>query len=833
MTRLIKLQSLIMLLFCSILLILGINENVFASFTSGDYVYEILSDGTAEIKEYTGTTVDLTIPAELDEYKVSRIGDWAFFQNKTLKTVVIPDGIKSIGQFAFNCCSNLKKVTIPDSVISLEGSVFGYCKNLTDINIPNGITELDGTFSECYSLENIIIPHGVVTIGEYTFSGCGNLKSISLPATITTIGTMAFGRCNSLESVQIPETVTSIGEKAFIHCEGIKEIFIPKNVETIGMQPFLWMTSLESIEVSVENKKFKSDNGILFNKDGSELIVYPCQIKDTQYKVPDTVERILSSAFAGCDYIENVIIPEGVKYIEGAFSFCKNLKSVYLPHSLIKISASFIDCNNLNDIYFEGNKFEWDLIEKSNGINNLTNCTIHFSEEIITKTEEPVITVKPDSTEDNGKSDIDLGDIDENNVIDAKDALLVLQYAAKLVSLSETQIISADVDKSENIDAGDALLILQYSAKIIADFDISDAEYLQKLKNYIKKNGQLSYEGYRYLSYDYGAKGESYYNTEIDRIEYRSKDDKVVYSYYLPGSSYDDYVEYIVTINKKQKVSVECKFKRKEDYGDIIEYEGDVSFYMNEYSLGNSYYDDSENWSEEIMKIFNSHVHTAMLYMGDYLEKTVDISLDDLFIGYEYYEKLLHKQLGHLFGYSELLNSNIESLKEYVYNNGYGDGNIKYFGNGSIDTSLNYNYEVYETKICYDTKEGEMYFQLRLIDESQKYYVNVKMYVLPDRTSYFLITMAERSDEGGFDFKQQFETTLMSRKIHYTLQYNYSNVYPQDYEISEEYQKLANYCINKIVEESAYLLGMGTYFFDIDLEMKDLGYDFYLLKTER
>ena len=47
-------------------------------FTSGDYKYTILEDGTAEIKKYSGTSKELEIPASLDGIAVTSIGVSAF-----------------------------------------------------------------------------------------------------------------------------------------------------------------------------------------------------------------------------------------------------------------------------------------------------------------------------------------------------------------------------------------------------------------------------------------------------------------------------------------------------------------------------------------------------------------------------------------------------------------------------------------------------------------------------------------------------------------------------------------------------------------------------------
>lgn len=95
----------------------------------------------------------------------------------------------------------------------------------------------------------------VVSIGDNAFKYSDDLTSVSIPNSVTTIGREAFYGSDGLTSVKIPNSVTSIGSRAFSECKGLIEINVDDN-----------------------NKEYSSIDGVLYNKDVSELICYPCGV---------------------------------------------------------------------------------------------------------------------------------------------------------------------------------------------------------------------------------------------------------------------------------------------------------------------------------------------------------------------------------------------------------------------------------------------------------------------------------------------------------------------------------------------------------------------------
>ena len=114
----------------------------------------------------------------------------------------------------------------------------------------------------------------------------------------------------------------------------------------------LAITSLQNIEVSAENSKFKSDDGILYTKSGKTLIQYPIAKSDkTTFNVPDSVNTIGQYAFYKNKSLVNVSMSNTVKRIaKGAFYGETNLNSVTIPSNLKTIENSTFEDTGITEI---------------------------------------------------------------------------------------------------------------------------------------------------------------------------------------------------------------------------------------------------------------------------------------------------------------------------------------------------------------------------------------------------------------------------------------------------------------------------------------------------
>ena len=178
---------------------------------NGDYVFRVLEDGkTAEILQYNGKSLYVSMPSTVDKYKVAQIGPTAFMHNDTIKELEIPGSVERIGSNAFAGCSALRRLEIYGNVENIE----------------------ECAFYNCASLETVTINEGVMNFGDSVFSGCSSLKSITFPNSTLKIGKYAMFNCTSLETVNIPSTIKELGGYA---PEGTKWMKNQKNIQLVKM----------------------------------------------------------------------------------------------------------------------------------------------------------------------------------------------------------------------------------------------------------------------------------------------------------------------------------------------------------------------------------------------------------------------------------------------------------------------------------------------------------------------------------------------------------------------------------------------------------------------
>ncbi len=238
-----KIISMITSLVMTMLLISAFSMTGSAEFVTENGITFAINKGIATVNDIEENITDLVIPEYIGENPVQKI---YLKKKQNLKSITIPAFVKIVCTYE---CSNLTDFYVDDAnenYCSVDGVL--YSKDMkTLICYPSARTET--TFK---------VPDGVEKIGERIdyedtgFSYAVNLKEIILPEGLIEIGECAFMYC-TFETIELPKSLTTIGNEAFLYNENLKEITIPENVIDV-MHPFNGCDNLETIILLRETK---------------------------------------------------------------------------------------------------------------------------------------------------------------------------------------------------------------------------------------------------------------------------------------------------------------------------------------------------------------------------------------------------------------------------------------------------------------------------------------------------------------------------------------------------------------------------------------------------
>ena len=330
--------------------------------TKGDSIYT---------KEITckGSTV-ITAFATMDNWDDSEAREYVYTIPDSIPVPIYEMAIKNLvaGQLSSNIPSSSTS-TIKSLWISgeLNGTDIKLIREmattgvLTDLNIENAKIVSGGdpyystTFNNYATKDNVI--------GEYMFSKCKKLISLILPNNVSLIENFAFDGCENLKSLAVPADCREIEMMAIYNCKRLESVSIPANLSKLDDSNFSLCPKLVDISVNSENNYFKSDNGILYTKNGISILRYPIGKSENSFAIPSGVVTIGSYAFYHSN-LESITIPSTVTTIENnAFGYSKNLTQIDIPNSVTKIEMmAFQNCSKLSAVEMSDNVTEIEMM---------------------------------------------------------------------------------------------------------------------------------------------------------------------------------------------------------------------------------------------------------------------------------------------------------------------------------------------------------------------------------------------------------------------------------------------------------------------------------------
>ena len=228
--------------------------------------------------------------------------------------------------------TSARTLLIPAGIVSVGDAVFAMCKELESVTLGRDVAEFGkSAFRGSPALASLAVAqsnpvfHGagncvIETQGKVLRVGC---KESVIPAdgSVTQIAEYAFYLATGLQHIEFPQGLTSIGDSAFNQCTGLTELVIPEGVTQIGIAAFCYCSGLESVSL------------------------------------PAGLSAIGWTAFHGCTSLQEISLPAGLETVEaGLFAFCSALERVSLPESITSIGwGAFYGCTALREIELPAN----------------------------------------------------------------------------------------------------------------------------------------------------------------------------------------------------------------------------------------------------------------------------------------------------------------------------------------------------------------------------------------------------------------------------------------------------------------------------------------------
>ena len=268
---------------------------------------------------------------------ITTIGDYAFCFSDLGGSVIVPEGVTAIGKYAFSYCYEISNLALPSTLKTIGEEAASYL----------------------FACDTLHIPAGVTSIGDNAFSGKG-WDEITVDAgnrsfkvvdggLYNAAGTRLLAVENGTGEFTVLDTVTVIDHGCFFNADFSAIHLGAKVVKGYTGTFFGGLSRLRAITVSEQNPNYRAMDGVLFSKDGKQLVCYPSGKTGKSYVVPADTQTLDFYAFFSNPYLTALSLPEGLKEVEDMAVFnCGNLKSVAIPSGVKTIGRMALGYTQYN-----------------------------------------------------------------------------------------------------------------------------------------------------------------------------------------------------------------------------------------------------------------------------------------------------------------------------------------------------------------------------------------------------------------------------------------------------------------------------------------------------
>lgn len=285
-------------------------------------MYNLNEDDTYSVAKCDVSQTDVVIPETYKGKSVVKIENGAFDDCKNVLSLVIPDSVTEVEINALNGLRNLQKLTAPAVALSsvskiqkidtlivtsgeaiAENAVSGW-DYLKSVTLPDTLKTIGYLgFAHCELLEQISLPEGLTSIGANAFYNCASIEQFNLPDSVESIGNYAFGKCASLETVSLSKSLSTVGNWVFASCNSLINLTIsPENANYYSAGNCIIERGTQTLVLGCL--------GSIIPNDGTIKIIghhaFASQETLVSITLPDSVTTIETYAFDGCSSLVSV-----------------------------------------------------------------------------------------------------------------------------------------------------------------------------------------------------------------------------------------------------------------------------------------------------------------------------------------------------------------------------------------------------------------------------------------------------------------------------------------------------------------------------------------------
>ena len=278
-----------------------------------------------------------------DGVLIEKIGsnDWvaSYPVAKTGTEYAVPEGIYGVRTGAFQCVANLIKLTLPaslkESPSSAEFTGYSSAAKLANIEVATGNTafkSIDGVLVSLDGKKLIAYPNAKPGVASSlpAYQGVIGQPSASvykIPDGVEIVGQAAFAQVNGLTAIELNE-VKKLEKGAFDKQTKLRNVRLGSSVDTIEEGAFGGNQNLTAFDVDPLNPNYTSDDGVIYNADKTELVLFPGG-KGGEYTTLPTTTKIRRRAFYYNNVLAKVNFNKNLEVIDGdAFQATTELKNI-------------------------------------------------------------------------------------------------------------------------------------------------------------------------------------------------------------------------------------------------------------------------------------------------------------------------------------------------------------------------------------------------------------------------------------------------------------------------------------------------------------------------